>query len=50
LAQGHQPSAGTRLRIQAGYLETLFESQNRSGRKEFTSIPATFLLVSVAVG
>jgi ubiquinone/menaquinone biosynthesis C-methylase UbiE len=33
-----------------GELETLFQSQNKSGRKEFTSIPATFLLVSVAVG
>jgi ubiquinone/menaquinone biosynthesis C-methylase UbiE len=31
-------------------LEALFASQNRSGRKAITSIPATFLLVSVTVG
>jgi ubiquinone/menaquinone biosynthesis C-methylase UbiE len=30
-------------------LEALFASQNKSGRSDFTSIPATFLLVSVAV-
>jgi ubiquinone/menaquinone biosynthesis C-methylase UbiE len=33
-----------------GELEALFASQNQSGRPDFTSIPATFLLVSVAVG
>ncbi len=31
-------------------LEALFESQNRSARSGFTSIPATFLLVRVKVG
>ena len=30
-------------------LEALFESQNRSGRKDATSIPATFLRVTVSV-
>jgi hypothetical protein len=30
-------------------LETLFEAQNRSSAKNTTSIPATFLRVSVAV-
>jgi hypothetical protein len=30
-------------------LVTLFESQNQSGSKEVTSIPATFLRVTVAV-
>ncbi|WP_048438944.1 class I SAM-dependent methyltransferase [Caenimonas sp. SL110] len=31
-------------------LEELFKAQNRSGRDNFTSIPATFLLVTVDVG
>jgi hypothetical protein len=30
-------------------LEALFESQNTSGRKDATTIPATFLRVTVAV-
>ena len=30
-------------------LETLFVSQNQSGRKDTTLIPATYLLVSVEV-
>ena len=30
-------------------LDTLFESQNTSPRKDATSIPATFLRVTVAV-
>ena len=30
-------------------LEALFESQNKSARKDATSIPATFLRVTVAV-
>lgn len=33
----------------AAELEALFIAQNRSGRKDFTSIPATFLLVKVHV-
>lgn len=32
-----------------GELEELFERENRSGRADFTSIPATFLLVTVEV-
>jgi SAM-dependent methyltransferase len=31
-------------------LEGLFTAQNRSGREDYTSIPATFLLVTVQVG
>lgn len=34
----------------AAELETLFTQQNRSGREDRTSIPATFLLVKVSVG
>ena len=30
-------------------LEDLFETQNRSSRKDMTSIPATFLRVTVAL-
>ena len=30
-------------------LEALFESQNKSGSKDLTSIPATFLRVTVTV-
>lgn len=33
----------------AGELEALFTAQNRSGRDDFTSIPATFLLVKLQV-
>ncbi len=33
----------------AGELEALFSKENRSGRENFTSIPATFLLVKVKV-
>lgn len=34
----------------AAELDTLFNQQNRSGRPDMTTIPATFLLVRVKVG